>query len=252
MKRLTSFTTTVALLAAGLVFVFLSVTVAQAQPDHLHCFKAKDSAKFNATATLSALQTQFGFNEECQIKGKGKLFCVPVTKTVTAFEDKSKDGIDQVELPGQELEDDRVCYRIKCPKKDIPAQTVIDQFGTRTMEKFKSQLLCTPAIKGTPPATTTTTTPTTSSTATTTTTPSTTTTTTTTTTTLSPVCPTDGSAVACSEVSLDLICGDCCANSLDCGDFCFSAEQNFCDDLLWNAACAEAVNAGGCAEWCCP
>lgn len=153
MKRF-AFVSAFAILAA----LAVGSSTAHAQADHLKCFKAKDSAKFNATATLSALQAQFGVDESCEIKGKGKLFCVPVTKQVTAFEDNSKDGIAQVPITGQVLEDDRVCYKVKCPKTEIASEVVTDQFGARTMEKFKVDLLCTPAIKGAPATTTTTTT----------------------------------------------------------------------------------------------
>jgi len=147
------------ILSTGLFFA--SVTQAWAQADHLRCFKAKDGAKFDATAVLSALQTQFGVDETCSIKGKGKLFCVPVTKSVTNFEDKSKDGIPQVAFTGQTLENDRLCYKIKCPNVEIGPEVVTDQFGTRTIEKFKSQFLCTPAVKGVVTTTTTTSTTTT-------------------------------------------------------------------------------------------
>ena len=152
---------TLVTLLAVVAAVAVDAPSAFAQADHLKCFKAKDSAKFNAGATLSALQTQFGIDESCQIKGKGKLFCVPVTKQVTAFEDKSKAGIPQVPITGQTLTDDRVCYKIKCPKSDIAPEVVTDQFGARSMGKFKAAFLCTPAIKGQPPSTTTTTTTTT-------------------------------------------------------------------------------------------
>jgi hypothetical protein len=47
--------------------------------------------------------------------------------------------------------DDRVCYKVKCPKPatPIPDQSVTDQFGNRTVTKFTASLLCTPAVRGT-------------------------------------------------------------------------------------------------------
>jgi hypothetical protein len=149
----------------GVLALLLSAQViapacAGAQPfDHLKCFKVRDAAKFVATATIEAALAQFG-NESCQIKGRAKLFCVPADKTVTAFTDKSQEGIPPTGYAGQDLTDARVCYRIKCPKSEIAPETATDQFGTRSFEKFKSQLLCTPAVLGTPPTTTTTTLPT--------------------------------------------------------------------------------------------
>lgn len=139
-----------------LAIVFVASSTSHAQFDHLRCFKIKDGAKFTATATLTALQAQFGIDEACEIKGKGRLFCVPVSKTVTSFIDGSKQGIPQETLDGAELDYDNICYKIKCPKREIAPELVTDQFGSRTVEKFKSQYLCAPAIKGLPPSPTTT------------------------------------------------------------------------------------------------
>ena len=126
--------------------------------DHMRCFKVKDEAKFAGTVSLTAFQTQFGVADNCRIKGKGKLFCVPVDKQVVEFEDKSKDGIAQLPVFGDELVDDRICYKVKCPKQDIAAEAVSDQFGARMLSGFKTQYLCTPALKGTVTTSTTTTT----------------------------------------------------------------------------------------------
>ena len=132
--------------------------VADAQVfDHLKCYKIKDAAKFDAMADLGALQAEFGM-DSCRIKGRGKLFCVPASKTVTAFEDRSREGIPQVAMDGQALDDDRICYKLKCPVTEIDDRIATDQFGTRQIGKFKLTLLCTPAIKGLPPTTSTTTT----------------------------------------------------------------------------------------------
>ena len=43
---------------------------------------------------------------------------------------------------------DRICYDVKCPKVIIDDQEVTDQFGTRTLTKFKAKMVCTPAVKG--------------------------------------------------------------------------------------------------------
>ena len=135
--------------AIGLV-VALSPAVTQAQPtqlDHLKCYKIKDTAKFKASVTLEALQSQFGM-EDCSLLGKGKFFCVMVDKTVTSFEDKTKVALDPASFPAQRLDEDRICYKLKCPKTDIAALAVTDQFGTREVSKFKPAMLCTPAVKG--------------------------------------------------------------------------------------------------------
>lgn len=125
--------------------------------DHLKCYKIKDAANFVADADLEALESQFG-DEACQIKGKGKLFCTPVDKTLTSFTDKTG-STPPTGYVGDALTDSKICYKVKCPKVDIAPEVVSDQFGMRSLEKFKTQLLCAPAVLGAPPTTTTTTLP---------------------------------------------------------------------------------------------
>ncbi|MFQ5478204.1 MAG: hypothetical protein ACE5E4_06265 [Candidatus Binatia bacterium] len=155
-----------------LVAVMLAFPVREANAqllfDHLKCYKVKDNAKFVAEATLTALQAQFGV-QDCAIKGRAKMFCVPADKQVTKFSDRTKPPLTPASFPGQELSDDRICYRLKCPKVAIQPETVTDQFGTRDVEKFKPMMLCTPAYKGAPATTTTTAPPATTTTTTTTT-----------------------------------------------------------------------------------
>jgi hypothetical protein len=46
---------------------------------------------------------------------------------------------------------DRICYKVKCPIPPPPFppdQNVTDQFGNRTLMKFKAAFMCTPAVKG--------------------------------------------------------------------------------------------------------
>ncbi|RMF19530.1 MAG: hypothetical protein D6760_13015, partial [Deltaproteobacteria bacterium] len=135
----------------------MAAVSATAQPlyDHMKCYKVKDQAKFLAEVDLNALQSEFGL-EHCVVKGKAKLFCVPVDKDVTTYTDKSKDGIPPVSYNGPEYTNDRICYKIKCPPPTINPLQVTDQFGTRNLEKFKPLMLCAPAVKGVPPTTTTT------------------------------------------------------------------------------------------------
>jgi hypothetical protein len=135
------------LLAIGLIAGLAGTAVAQPQHlDHLKCYKIKDPANFSASVTLEALQTQFGL-EQCTMKGKGKFFCVPVDKTVTAYKDKTKPPLNGMSLVSQKLAEDRICYRLKCPKVAIPTIGVSDQFGTRDIGRFVPIMLCTPARK---------------------------------------------------------------------------------------------------------
>jgi len=146
-------------LAHGAAVVAVAVAIAgvarpaSAQFDHLKCYKAKDQKTFKkATADLTALQAQFGVAESCEIKPAAKMFCVPATKDVTSIED----GID-APFPAEDLAFDRLCYKIKCPQVTLSPEEVSDQFGTRTIDKLKAVMICTPTVLGPTPSTTTTT-----------------------------------------------------------------------------------------------
>jgi hypothetical protein len=91
---------------------------------------------------------QFGAESGCTVS-KAKLFCVPATKTVVSAEDRAT-GLPITPLPvaGVPTAEDRVCYKVRCDA--VPAnQVVTDQFGTRTLERLKASMVCTPAVKGT-------------------------------------------------------------------------------------------------------
>ncbi|RMD83140.1 MAG: hypothetical protein D6815_07385, partial [Candidatus Dadabacteria bacterium] len=131
----------------------------------MKCYKVKDRASFKAEVDLAALQSEFGL-EHCRLKGKAKLFCVPVDTTVTKIRYKKKNEAPAAPYSGPEYTNDRICYEIECPSPEIGSLEVSDQFGTRELKEFEPVLLCTPAVKGVP-ATTTSTTSTTSTTTTT-------------------------------------------------------------------------------------
>ena len=159
--------------SVGLVFV-ASSAFAQAGPfDHYKCYKFKDSIKFGAQVDLDAFQTQFNLDPKCTVKGQGKLFCVPVRKTVELLAYPAGSPHGPISMPGQDLLEDRICYKVKCKtvlpvKPIVPPEEIQDQFGKRIGSKFKTQYLCTNAIKTSsittttvPPTTTTSTTTTT-------------------------------------------------------------------------------------------
>ncbi|RMD85755.1 MAG: hypothetical protein D6815_01175 [Candidatus Dadabacteria bacterium] len=135
----------------------------------MKCYKVKDRTNFKAEVDLAALQSEFGL-EHCRLKGKAKLFCVPVDTTVTKIRYKRNHGAPAAAYSGPEYTNDRICYEIECPSPEIPEVEASDQFGTRELKEFEPVLLCTPAVKGIPTTTTSTTTTTTTSTTTTTTT----------------------------------------------------------------------------------
>ena len=140
---------------AGLV-VSLSSTVASAQTfDHLKCYKMKDPHNFTAVANLTPFQNPpFPLEPGCRIKVRGTEFCIPVDKALGSSTAPSAPVV------GQPLQNDYICYVMRCPKPatPIPSVLVSDQFGSRTLQKFVARRICTPAIKGLPTTTTTTTT----------------------------------------------------------------------------------------------
>lgn len=143
----------------GFVWIASAVPASAQEFDHLKCFRMRDQKTFRAAdVDLAALPVQFGL-ESCEIKGGAKEFCVPVTKTVTNIEDGVVGTLD-----GDPVSYSRLCYKLKCPRNTLTPETVTDQFGERTIEKFKAFKLCTPAVLASAPVTTTTSTSTTTST----------------------------------------------------------------------------------------
>ncbi len=130
----------------GAVALCLAWTgLARAQvPDHLKCYKVKDALNLAGSADLDT--PQFGADPGCTIS-KAKLFCVPATKTNVAVVDRATgDPIAPQPIGGSDP-GDRICYKIKCTGA-VADQPATDQFGSRTLGKFKASLLCTPAFKG--------------------------------------------------------------------------------------------------------
>ena len=133
------------LLLVALTLLFLHAGPAHAQvADHLKCYKVKDPLKLRGTVDLDT--PQFGVDPGCRIS-KAKLFCVPATKTNVAVTNKAKEPITPSPVTGPDP-GDRICYTVTCPTA-VADQEVTDQFGTRTVEKLKASLVCTPAVKGT-------------------------------------------------------------------------------------------------------
>lgn len=133
-----------------LTAVLAPANSAQAQDDHLRCYKIKDSHKFTAIADLETLESQNIFPDEqgCKVIVRSKEFCVPVTKTRTLQPGDSRDAPDQV-VTGQTLSNDFLCYKVRCPKQDFmpDSQEVEDQFGTRSISSFRTSKVCTPTNK---------------------------------------------------------------------------------------------------------
>jgi hypothetical protein len=133
---------------AGAAVLFAAAAV-HAQPyNHEQCYKIKDPVKLEAFADMDV--PQYAIETGCKI-GKAQYFCGPAEKTVTSAIDKAT-GIPIAPLPiygGPDSTFDRVCYKMKCPEPVSPPDTIVtDQFGTRTLTKYKTKMICTPAVKG--------------------------------------------------------------------------------------------------------
>lgn len=125
----------------------LSLSMSAYAQDHEKCYKIKDPAKIKGIVDLTT--PQFGLEPGCKL-GPAKYFCAPAFKTVVSV---TSNKLPIVPLPvyGPPATTDRICYKVKCPVPPPPFppdQNVTDQFGNRTLMKFKASYLCTPAVKG--------------------------------------------------------------------------------------------------------
>jgi len=127
-----------------------STAFAQPDPDHLQCYRSKDSLK---KATYAADVAGLIVEPGCRVKVPAKLTCVPATKTNVS---PAPPGGGPSGVPNGFN-----CYVVKCPKSTLPTVPTQDQFGNRTITPGPAKLLCAPFA---PPTTTTTTTTTTSTT----------------------------------------------------------------------------------------
>lgn len=113
--------------------------------DHLKCYVIKDPNKLKGFVDMES--PQFGLEAGCKIR-KAKKFCVPVKKTVdTANTFVNKQPVMLMPIPGQNLIDDYVCYKVVCDPPVPPDTKVKDQFSTRTLSFKKAFELCVPARK---------------------------------------------------------------------------------------------------------
>ena len=133
-------------LLAPLIAALTLAASAGAQPvaDHLKCYKVKDALSLAGMADLNT--PRFGADPGCTIS-TAKLFCVPATKTnVSAIDKSTGNPIIPQPVAGPDP-GDRICYKVKCPQS-VADQQVTDQFGTRILTKFKTVLVCGPAVTG--------------------------------------------------------------------------------------------------------
>ncbi len=108
-------------------------------PDHLKCYKIRDSV--SVAAVLSLDSPQFGVEPDCAVDGRAIEFCVPVCKTVIQ-------GPPPTGFVGHRLADDELCYTLNCKVSNAPTSLgVEDQFAKRTISPVKANMICAPAGK---------------------------------------------------------------------------------------------------------
>jgi hypothetical protein len=139
--------------AALVVLALLAPQRVQAQlPDHLRCFRIKDSAaRTRYLADLVPDLPPLAPEPGCTVAVPAKYLCVPADKTNVT---PPPPGTSPFAIAQTQL-----CYKTKCPKRPA-ALAVEDQFGARPVEVKAGSLLCAPALASgaTTPTTSTTTT----------------------------------------------------------------------------------------------
>jgi hypothetical protein len=134
-----------AVAAVSLSLGLASPTAAQV-PDHLKCFKVRDQLRqLVYTADLSGLVPEAG----CRIKVPAAMVCLPSTKTNVS---PTPPGGGEGPPAGG-----FACYRVKCPRAELPDVVIDDQFGTRIGTPAFAKMVCAP-LNPTTAATTSTTT----------------------------------------------------------------------------------------------
>jgi hypothetical protein len=136
-------------LALGLGLTLGAAPAQAADADSLQCYRVTDATlkRLRATVDLDAAAT--GLAPGCRLS-RPKLFCTPARQTVR---EASNGSIPVTELPyqGPPAATDRICYDVKCPVAATPDRTVTDRFGTHTMRRLQTSMVCTPAVAGTQP-----------------------------------------------------------------------------------------------------
>jgi hypothetical protein len=139
---MTRLLTTLSLAALSLV----PLQAAAQTADHLACYTIKDPLKQSGIIDLDA--GLLGVEQGCKIAKRSLRLCGPATKQVVELFDASvrpPAAKLPLEVSGRRLTDLYLCYKVKCPARDIPPFAVSDQFGTRDVEKLRITEVCAPA-----------------------------------------------------------------------------------------------------------
>ncbi len=109
-------------------------------PDHLSCYKIKDTTGTQGVQTKDLtefLQGQTISVTGCQVQTPPKTACLPTCKSPTG------------PPSGQGQAVPLLCYKVKCPKSPPPTVSLGDQFGMHTITfGTASKLLCAPTCAG--------------------------------------------------------------------------------------------------------
>jgi hypothetical protein len=134
---------------ATALFLALDVPATAQVPDHLQCYKIKDSS-IVLKGTLDLEDQLSGPLSPCKISS-AKLYCRATVKSNPNVLNITT-PISPLPYTGVAVADnqDRLCYKVSCPKLDppVPDQLVVDQFGQHQLIKLKTGMLCTPANIG--------------------------------------------------------------------------------------------------------
>jgi hypothetical protein len=137
------------LVVFGSMLGLVLATSAMAVSDHLQCYKVKDTA-IVLKGTVDLTDQLSGLLSPCKISSP-KLYCRGSAKSNPNVVNITT-PIVPLNYTGVEVgsDQDRLCYKVSCPNiVVVPTQTVTDQFGTHTLTKPKTGMVCTPANIGT-------------------------------------------------------------------------------------------------------
>lgn len=127
--------------ALGVGLLLIAAPALAQVPDHLRCYRIKDSApRASYTADLVPGVPQLPAEPGCRIKVPATMLCTNASKTnVVPAPPGAPGGIPTGRF---------VCYKARCERPDVTV-AVTDQFGSRTVAVKKGTILCAPATVAT-------------------------------------------------------------------------------------------------------
>ena len=103
--------------------------------DYMKCYRVSDLG--GAAAVIDLKTAQLGQDAGCMLKAKSRELCVPAASDVVG------PVAEGAGITGENLVSERLCYRIKCPKRSLPQVRVDDRFGTRLVVLGQPKRFCT-------------------------------------------------------------------------------------------------------------